>query len=160
MWDAVYGGLEPQPWHNNIIRASLYPNFSKLAPTPQRYLQCKGASIETHETLFVIVFHSTGWLLVWLGAYNMNQKPVNSQSWVCHESVTSDFWGCQYGTPIDQEEVQFFSTKLYGHHQVSKLNMSEHFLEPNKAFEILANLGLEPLIRGEGWITNESLVSC
>jgi hypothetical protein len=38
-----------------------------------------------------------------------------------------------------------FSTKLYGHHQVSELNMSEHFLGSNKAFEILANLGLEPL---------------
>jgi len=39
-----------------------------------------------------------------------------------------------------------FSMKLYGHHQVSELNMSEHFLGSNKAFEILANLGLEPLI--------------
>jgi len=38
-----------------------------------------------------------------------------------------------------------FSTKLYGRHQVSELNMSEHFLGSNKAFEILANLGLEPL---------------
>ncbi len=38
----------------------------------------------------------------------MNQKPVNSQSWVSHESVTSDFWGCNYGTPVDQEEVKNF----------------------------------------------------
>ncbi len=38
----------------------------------------------------------------------MNQKPVNSQSWVSHESVTIDFWGCDYGTPVDQEEVDFF----------------------------------------------------
>jgi hypothetical protein len=30
--------------------------------------------------------------------------------------------------------------KLYGHHK-SELNMSEHFLWSNKAFEILANLG-------------------
>ena len=37
----------------------------------------------------------------------------------------------------------FFSTKLYGHHQVSELNMSKHFLGSNKAFEILANLGLD-----------------
>jgi len=33
--------------------------------------------------------------------------------------------------------------KLYSHHQVSELNMSEHFLGSSKAFEILANLGLE-----------------
>jgi hypothetical protein len=35
--------------------------------------------------------------------------------------------------------------KHYGHHQVSELNMFEHFLGPSKAFEILANLGLDPL---------------
>jgi hypothetical protein len=39
----------------------------------------------------------------------------------------------------------FFSTKLYGHHQVTKLNLSEHLLGSNKAFEILANFGLDPL---------------
>jgi hypothetical protein len=36
--------------------------------------------------------------------------------------------------------------KLYGHYQGSKLNMSEHFLGSSKAFEILANLGLDPLL--------------
>jgi len=39
----------------------------------------------------------------------------------------------------------FFSTKLYGHHQVSNFNKSEHFSGSNKAFEILANLGVDPL---------------
>ncbi len=38
----------------------------------------------------------------------------------------------------------FFNETLR-HHQVSELNMSEHFLRSNIAFEILANLGLEPL---------------
>jgi hypothetical protein len=49
-------------------------------------------------------------------------------------------------TLVGHEGVNFFSTKLYGHHQVSELNMSEHFLGSNIAFEILANLGLEMLL--------------
>jgi len=48
------------------------------------------------------------------------------------------------GHPLIRKR-SIFSTKLYGRHQVSKLNMSEHFLGSSKAFEILANLGLDPL---------------
>jgi hypothetical protein len=36
MWDAVYGDLEPQPWHYNITRAQTYPNYSKIHPDLQR----------------------------------------------------------------------------------------------------------------------------
>jgi hypothetical protein len=38
MWDAVSGGLQPQPWHHNIISASPYPNFPKFCPHLQRYI--------------------------------------------------------------------------------------------------------------------------
>ncbi len=33
MWDAVNGGLQPQPWHRNIIQARPYPIFPKYTPT-------------------------------------------------------------------------------------------------------------------------------
>ncbi len=36
MWDAVYGGLEPQPWHYNITWAQPYPIFPKIHPDLQR----------------------------------------------------------------------------------------------------------------------------
>jgi hypothetical protein len=32
MWDAVNGGLQPQPWHRNIIQARPYPIFPKIHP--------------------------------------------------------------------------------------------------------------------------------
>ena len=41
MWDAVCGGLEPQPWHYSIARAQPCPNFPKINPQ----LQGKGAPI-------------------------------------------------------------------------------------------------------------------
>ncbi len=66
-----------------------------------------------------------------------SKLPVMSQSWVSHESVTSNFWGCNSGTPIGQEGVNFFNE--------TEMNMSEHFLGSNKAFEMLANLRLDPL---------------
>jgi hypothetical protein len=53
--------------------------------------------------------------------------------------------GATIGRPLVMKG-SFFSTKLYGHHQVSELNMSEHFLGSNKAFEIWANSGPAPLI--------------
>ncbi len=37
MWDAVSGGLQPQPWHHNVIWALPYPNFSKFCPHLHRY---------------------------------------------------------------------------------------------------------------------------
>ena len=49
------------------------------------------------------------------------------------------------GRPLGMKG-SFFSTKLYGHHQVSNFNKSEHFSGSNKAFEILANLGVDPLL--------------
>ncbi len=50
--------------------------------------------------------------------------------------------GATLGHPLVMKG-SFFSTILYGHHQVSELNMSDYFLGSNKAFEILANLGLD-----------------
>ena len=32
MWDAAYGGLEPQPCYYNITWAQPYPNFTKIHP--------------------------------------------------------------------------------------------------------------------------------
>jgi hypothetical protein len=32
MWDAVNGGLQPQPWHRNIIQARPYSIFPKIRP--------------------------------------------------------------------------------------------------------------------------------
>ena len=36
MWDAVSEGLQPQPWHHNVIWAPSHPNVAKLelAPPP------------------------------------------------------------------------------------------------------------------------------
>jgi len=36
MWDAVHGGLEPQPWHYNFTLAQPYPNFPKIHPNQHR----------------------------------------------------------------------------------------------------------------------------
>ena len=33
MWDTVNGGLQPQPWHHNIIQAQSYTIFPKITPT-------------------------------------------------------------------------------------------------------------------------------
>ncbi len=45
MWDAVRGGLEPQPWHHYVIWALPYPNFPKIWPPPAQVWQWKGAPI-------------------------------------------------------------------------------------------------------------------
>ncbi len=37
MWDAVNGGLKPQPWHHNIIQARPYPIFPKNHPHLNTY---------------------------------------------------------------------------------------------------------------------------
>ena len=66
-----------------------------------------------------------------------------SQSLVTSRSVTM-------GHPLVMK-MSIFSTKLYGHHQVSKLNMSECFWGSNKAFEIVENLGLDPLASATGF---------
>ena len=52
--------------------------------------------------------------------------------------------GATMGHPLFMKR-SIIAVKLYGHHQVSKVNMPEHLLGSNKAFEILANLGLDPL---------------
>ncbi len=33
MWDAIYGGFEPQPWHYNITWAQPYPDYQKTTPS-------------------------------------------------------------------------------------------------------------------------------
>ena len=59
--------------------------------------------------------------------------------------------GATMGHPLVMKGSIFFN-ETYGHHWVSELNMSEHFLGSNKAFEILANLGLDPLLmKNNGW---------
>jgi hypothetical protein len=45
MWDAVSGGVQPQPWHHNVVWAPPYPMISKFGPPPAHVYQCKGASI-------------------------------------------------------------------------------------------------------------------
>jgi hypothetical protein len=42
MWDAFSGGLQPQPWHPNVIWAPRPPNFLKFTPT------CTGISVRVH----------------------------------------------------------------------------------------------------------------
>ncbi len=37
MWDKVSGGLQPQPWHHNVIWAPPYPNTPKFCPHLLRY---------------------------------------------------------------------------------------------------------------------------
>ncbi len=37
MWDTVSGGLQPQPWHNNVIWAPPYSDFIKFGPCLLRY---------------------------------------------------------------------------------------------------------------------------
>jgi hypothetical protein len=37
MWDTVNGGLQPQPWHHNIIQAQPYPIFPKIHPHLHMY---------------------------------------------------------------------------------------------------------------------------
>ncbi len=41
-----------------------------------------------------------------------SKQPDLSQSWVSHESVTSDFWGCYYRAPIGHEGVIFLNETL------------------------------------------------
>ncbi len=70
MWDAVWSLCQPQPWHYNVTRAQVYPNFPKIHPQPT----CKGTpiwrkhaniSIETHETVFIIIY-LTNWMIIGL----------------------------------------------------------------------------------------------
>ena len=37
MWDTVNGGLQPQPWHHNIIQAQPYSIFPKIHPHLHMY---------------------------------------------------------------------------------------------------------------------------
>ncbi len=46
MWESVRGGLQPQPWHHNVVSALPDPKFSKFGPHLHRY-QCMGAPICT-----------------------------------------------------------------------------------------------------------------
>jgi hypothetical protein len=39
MWDAINGGLKPQPWHPNIIQAWPYPIFPKPPSPPAHVIQ-------------------------------------------------------------------------------------------------------------------------
>ena len=45
MWDAEWGGLQPQPWLYGITRATLVPNFPKISPPPAQMYRHKGAPI-------------------------------------------------------------------------------------------------------------------
>ncbi len=45
MWDAVNGGLQPQPWHRNIIQNQPYPVFPKIHPPPAHVSRHKGVPI-------------------------------------------------------------------------------------------------------------------
>ena len=45
MQDAVNGGLQPQPWHHNIIQAGPYPIFPKIHPDLHMYYGYKNAPI-------------------------------------------------------------------------------------------------------------------
>ncbi len=93
MCDAVWSLCQPQPWHYNTTQAQVYPNFLEIHPQTKckgTQICCKHASIsiETHETVLIILY-STNWMIIGLiGCIEYEQEgsklPVMSKSWVSH----------------------------------------------------------------------------
>ena len=56
MWDAEWGGLQPQPWHNSITLAILYLNFPIISLHLQR---CIGVRVHpcTHPQHIIVPKH-------------------------------------------------------------------------------------------------------
>ena len=50
-WDAVNGGLEPQPWHRNIIQARPYPIFPEIHP--HLHMICPSTAPQGAKTLCI-----------------------------------------------------------------------------------------------------------
>ena len=81
----------------------------------------------------------------------MNQKPVNSQSWLSHESVTSDFWGCDYGTtPVGHEEFKFFQRNFTVTTRWVNWTCLNIFWGQTRHLKILQILGWTPYCYCEG----------
>jgi hypothetical protein len=65
MWDAVSGGLQPQPWHHHVIWAPPYPNFPNIWPHLRRFNSVR-MHPHAHPTHMILLKHLTYIHMMWV----------------------------------------------------------------------------------------------
>jgi hypothetical protein len=82
MWDAVRGGLQPQPWHHNAIWAPPYPNIPKLVfPSPARYnsVRMDPCTLPQHMKVHKhFIYIQYGCMMQSVGVYSLNHDTTTS----------------------------------------------------------------------------------
>ena len=81
MGDAVNGGLQPQPWHHNIIQARPYPFFPKTNPHLNNVFRHKGAPIcpsTASQVLKHFVYIQYGCGMQSMGVFSLNHDIAKS----------------------------------------------------------------------------------
>jgi hypothetical protein len=88
MWDAVSSGLQPQPWHHNIIWAPPYPNFANFGPHLRRF-NSVGMHPYAHQQHMKVLKH----------LYTSNMDVGCSQWWFTASNMSPQ---CHLGSAISQ----------------------------------------------------------
>jgi len=81
MWDAVNGGLQPQPWHRNIIQNRPYPVFPKIHPPLHMYYGIRVYPYAHPQHLKVLkhfVYIQYGCGMQSMGVYSLNHDTTTS----------------------------------------------------------------------------------
>ena len=81
MWDAANGGLQPQPWHRNIIQARPYPIFPETHPHLHTYYSIRMHSYALPQHLNVLkhfVYIQYGCGLQSMGVCSLNNDTTIS----------------------------------------------------------------------------------
>jgi hypothetical protein len=81
MWDAVNGGLKPQPWHRNIIQARPYPIFPILHPHLHTYYSIRMHPYAHPQHLKVLkhfVYIQYGCGMQSMGVWSLNNDTATS----------------------------------------------------------------------------------
>jgi hypothetical protein len=103
MWDAVHGGLEPQPWHCNITRAQPYPNFQKFTPALHRHNSVR-VDPYAHSQHIKVLKH---FVYIWYGC-GMQSMGV----WSLNHDITTSLG------LIHTPNIQKFTPALHRHNSV------------------------------------------
>ena len=152
MWDAVSGGLQPQPWHYCTFGLPLSPIFQNLTPT---YTQCKGAPICPSTA-----YYGTQTLYIYADICYMTNPPlryilflsarastgsVTSESKSVTSPVTNAKKNADFRGFIGKEGVIFFSTKIYRDHINMFLSELEYSELVQRLFEKMTFFRVDPL---------------
>ena len=123
MWDAVSGGLQPQPWHPNIIWAPPFPNFQKFDPYLHRYNSVRVHPYAHPQHIMALKhFIYTQIYVTWPiphsdTFYSSVQDPVQGQSLVNpSQSLVKSLMpkNADFGGFIGKEGVIFFQRNFTG----------------------------------------------